>query len=194
VRVESNASRTEQHERGTDSILGRHENKAVVLALLGVDVPAPAAESLIPGDRIDLHTEHATVASGLRAALRCPSRIALVALPKSLRHQSLKLRATPWNLSDFEHGHLLNRSSFVAIRQLRFRVGRSVTGAASEGCGREDCLIVLATLRARLTGEVSAVCIVAVSRGIIKVTIPRLSQEGLGSTEANSPKLNPATV
>ena len=56
--------------------------------------------------------------------------------------------------------------------------------------------MVLATLRARLTGEVSAVCmrLVALSRVIIKVTVPRLSQEGLGSTEANSAKLNPATV
>ena len=75
-------------------------------------------------------------------------------------------------------------------------MGRSVTGAASEGCGREDCLIVLATLGARLTGKVSAVYmrLVAMSRVIMKVTVPRLSQEGLGSTEANSAKLNPATV
>jgi hypothetical protein len=45
-------------------------------------------------------------------------------------------------------------------------------------------------------GEVSAMNmrLVAMSRVIIKVTVPRLSQEGLGSTEANSAKLNPATV
>jgi hypothetical protein len=57
-------------------------------------------------------------------------------------------------------------------------------------------LIVLATLRARLTGEVSAVYmrLVAMSRVIIEATVPRLSQEGLGSTEANSGNLNPATV
>ncbi len=57
-------------------------------------------------------------------------------------------------------------------------------------------MIVLATLRARLTGEVSAMYmrLVAMSRVIMKVTVPRLSQEGLGSTEANSAKLNPATV
>jgi hypothetical protein len=57
-------------------------------------------------------------------------------------------------------------------------------------------LIVLATLRARLTGEVSAMYmrLVAMTRMIIKVTVLRLSQEGLGSTEVNSAKLNPATV
>ena len=36
--------------------------------------------------------------------------------------------------------------------------------------------------------------LVAMSRVIIEVTVPRLSQEGLESTEANSGNLNPATV
>jgi hypothetical protein len=46
-------------------------------------------------------------------------------------------------------------------------------------------------------GEVSAMYmsrLVAMSRVIIKVTAPRLSQEGRGSTDAHSAKLNPATV